>query len=160
MLKNGLDMVCVGVALRLPFLCHDVGDVDFQRVCVRDGLGYPLHQQVGDDAGIQASGSQEDHVRLPDGLQGGLQGRRALRKQPYPPDAAVLPLFAVEDLRLPEDRGAVFKFRLQLNIGVGHRNHPTGDGQDLAHAAHRLVEVSSGDAVEGRQEQVAEALAP
>ena len=73
--------------------------------------------------------------------------------------AAVLPLLAVEYLGLPQDLCAVFELRFQLHIAGGHGDHPAGDGQDLAHAADRLVEAPAGNAVEGRQEEVAEALA-
>ena len=151
-------MVRIGVALRLALLGHDVGDVNLQGIGFGDGLGHALHQQIGDDAGIQAAGTQEDHVRLPDGLQSALQGRRTFRQQAHPPDAAVLPFLAVEDFRLAQDLGAIFKLCLQLDVGGGHREHPAGDGQDLAHAADRLIEAAAGNTVEGRQEQVAEAL--
>ena len=157
-LEDGLDVVGVGVALGLPLLGHDVGDINFQRVGVHDGLGDALHQQVGDDGGVEAPGAQEDHIRLPDGLQGAFQGRGALRQETDPPDAAVLPLLAVEDLRLSQHPCAVFQLRLQLDVGGGHRQDPARDGQNLAHAADGLLEAAAGDAVESGEEEVAEAL--
>ena len=53
------------------------------------------------------------------------------------------------NLGLPHHGGAVLKGGLQLHVGVGHGQHPAGDGQDLAHPGHGLVE-GPGDAVEGR----------
>ena len=80
-----------------------------------------------------------------------------LGNQPHLSDAAVLPLLAVEDLGLPHHAGAVFKLRFKLHVRRGHRQDPARDGQDLAHAAHRRVK-GGGDAVQRRQEEVAEAL--
>ena len=81
-----------------------------------------------------------------------------LRDQPHPADAAVLLLLAAEDVALAHHAGPVFKGGLQLHVRRGHRQHPAGDGQHLAHTLHGPVKAGH-DAVQGRQKQVAEALA-
>ena len=158
MLKNSLDVVRVGVTLRLSLLGHDVGNIDLQGVGGGNGPRDALHQQVRDDAGIQAPRPQQDHIRLGDGVQRRLEGRGTLRQKPYPPDTAVLPLFAVEDFGLPQDPGPVFELRLQLHVAGSHRQDPARDCQHLAHPAHRHVKAAAGDAVQRGQKQIPEAL--
>ena len=143
--EDGGDVVGYGVALRLPLLGHDVADIDLQGVGLPDRLHDAIHQQIGDDAGVQAAGPQDDHIRVGDGGDRLRQGLGPGGDQTHLADAAVLLLFAVKDLGLPHHRGAVLKFRLQLHVRRGHRQHPSGDGQDLAHAAHRRVK-GRGDA--------------
>ena len=138
-LENSPDMVSIGIAFRFALLGHDVGNIDFKGIGAEDRLGDPIYQQVGNDAGVQASRPQQDHIRRLDSLDGRLQGRRPLRDQPYPADPAVLPFFTIEDLGLSQHLSAVFKLSLQLDVGSGDRQHRTGNGQNLAHPAHSLV---------------------
>ena len=72
-------------------------------------------------------------------------------------DAAVLLLFKVADFRLPHHLRSIFKYRLQLHVGAGNGDDLAGDGQHLAHLAHRLLE-GAGDSVEGGQDQIAKGL--
>ncbi|CAN4032092.1 DNA (cytosine-5-)-methyltransferase, partial [Dysosmobacter welbionis] len=65
--EDGGDVVGYGVALRLPLLGHDVADIDLQGVGLPDRLHDAIHQQIGDDAGVQAAGPQDDHIRVGDG---------------------------------------------------------------------------------------------
>ena len=150
-------MVGHGVALGLPVLGHDVADIDLQGVGAADGLPHPVHQQIGDDAGVEAPRPQQNEVGLPDGPQRLGEGGRPLRQQAHPGDAAVLLLLEGADLGLPHHALPVLKGGLQLHVLIGHRQNPAGDGQDLAHPGHRLVK-GPGDAVEGGQDQVAEGL--
>ena len=61
---QGLHMVGGSVALRLPVLGHDIAHIDLQGVRLPDSLGHPLHQQVGDDAGVQAPRPQQQQVGI------------------------------------------------------------------------------------------------
>ena len=151
-------MVAGRHALGLPILGHDIADVDLQRVGGAHRIGNAVHQQVWDDAGIQASRPQQDQVGLTDRTHRLRQRLGMLGQQAHTLNAAVLSLFEGTDLGLPQHRGAVFKGGLQRHVGIGHRQHPAGDGQHLAHAGHRLVE-GIGNAVEGRQDQIPEGLA-
>ena len=72
-------------------------------------------------------------------------------------DAAALRLLEGEDLGLAAHAGAVFKGGLQLDIGVGHRQHPPCDGENLAHPGNSLIE-GVGNAVQRRQQQISESL--
>ena len=155
--EEGFQVVGQGVALCLPLLGHDVGDVDAQGVGLSHRLGHAIHQQVGDDAGVQAPRPQEDDVRLADGVQRSRQRRRVLRLHAHLGDAAVLGTLEGGDFGFSHHRRAVFKLRHHVHILVGHRQHLPRDGQDLAHACYRLVK-GGGDTVQRRQEQVAEAL--
>ena len=148
MVKQRADMVRGSIPLCLPLLRHDITDVNFQGTGLPDGLHDAIHQQVGDDAGIQASGPQDDQIRMVDGVDALFQGLRMLRYQPHPGDPAVLPLLAVEDFGLPQHPGPVFKFCLPLHVCGGHWQHGASDGKDLTHAAHRLVEAAR-NTVEG-----------
>ena len=62
-----------------------------------------------------------------------------------------------KDPALAHYAGSVFKGGLQLHVRRCHRQHPAGNGQHLTHALHRPVKAGH-NAVEGRQEQIAEAL--
>ena len=156
-LENSADMVRDRIPLRLPLLSHDVADIDLQAVAVPDSVHDAVHQEIGDDAGVEAARPQHHHVRLPDGADRVRQRLGMLRHQPHLADAAVLLFFAVKNLRLAYHRGAVFKFRLQLDVRRGHRQHPSREGKYLAHAAHRHIK-GRGDAVHGGQKEVPEAL--
>ena len=158
MVKQRPDMVRGSIPLCLPLLRHDITDVNFQGTGLPDGLHDTIHQQVGDDAGIQAPRRQHHHLRLPDGLHRLRQGLGTAGQQIHPADAAVLLLLALKDAGLPHHPYAVFKLRLQLDILIGHRQHPTGDGQHLTQALYRPVKTGH-DAVESRQKEIAEALA-
>ena len=72
-------------------------------------------------------------------------------------DAAVLLLFEAEDIALADNVGAVFKGRRQSHVRRRDGNDRAADGKHLPHAAHRLVK-RAGDAVERREQEIAEAL--
>ena len=80
-----------------------------------------------------------------------------LRQKPHLPDPAVLFLFEPADLGLPHHAGPVFKCGLQAHILVCNGEHPSGDGQHLAHPRHRLIK-GGGNAVERRQDQIPKGL--
>ena len=132
-------------------------DVYFHGIAGGDGVHNAVHQQVGDDAGIQAARGQDDEIRLADRLHRLRQGLGLIRTQPDPADAAALLPFHLADAGFALDGVPIFKFRLQAEVGVGHRQDLACDGQHLAQPRNRLVEAGH-DAVERRQEQIAKAL--
>ena len=67
-LEQGADVVGHRVALGFAILGHDVADIDLQGVGLPDRLHDAIHQQIGDDAGVQAAGPQDDHVRVRNGV--------------------------------------------------------------------------------------------
>lgn len=88
--KQGGDVVADGIALGLPLLGHDVADIDLQGVGLPDRLHDAIHQQIGDDAGVQAAGPQDDHIRVGDGGDRLRQGLGPGGDQTHLADAAVL----------------------------------------------------------------------
>ena len=143
--------------LGLAVLGHDVADVELEGLGAAHRLGDPVHQQVGDHAGVEAPRPQQDELGLPDGLHRRGQGGGPLGQEPDAADAAVLLLLKLKDLGLPHHGGAVLKGGLQPHVLIGHREDAPRDGQHLAHAGHRLIE-GWVDPVEGSQDEVPEGL--
>ena len=77
--------------------------------------------------------------------------------QPHAADTAVLLFFALKNFRLPHHLSTIFKLGFQHHIFIGHRQHPPGNGQHFAHAAHCHIE-GWGYLIEGRQKEIAKAL--
>ena len=157
MLQNGADMIVGVVAVGLTVLGHDVQRVDLACTALADGVSDAADKEIRNDARIEAPRPDHDDIGVADGLHALRQGRRTLWDQPDLADAGIVDLFRVEDLALTEHAAAVVKLRLQPHILIGHGQHPAGDGQDVPHPVDRLVK-RAGNAVHGRQEQIAEAL--
>ena len=157
MLQNGADMIVGVVAVGLTVLGHDVQRVDLACPALADGVRDAADKEIRNDARIEAPRPDHDDIGVADGLHALRQGHRTLRDQPDLADAGIVDLFRVEDLALTEHAAAVVKLRLQPHILIGHGQHPAGDGQDVPHPVDRLVK-RAGNAVHGRQEQIAEAL--
>jgi len=153
-----LDVVARGVSLGLAVLGHDVEDVNPEGVRAGDGLGHALGYQVGHDGCIEAAGAENYHVRLFDGLYGLGKGARPLRYEPDPAYALVRALLELGYVGLAHGLGAVVELRGEVDVLVGHGQDAAGDGQDVGHAAHRLVK-GVRHAVERGEKEVAEALA-
>ena len=80
-----------------------------------------------------------------------------LGQQAHLLDAAVLLLFKLKNLGFAGHPGFIFKNSFQLHVGVGHRQYPAGNSQNLAHAGHCMVE-GIGNPVERCQQQIAKGL--
>ena len=81
--KNTVEIDCTSLKTY-------IADRDLGRVRGRDFPGNAVHQQIGDDAGIQTAGAKDDQIGLPDGIDGGLQRGGPLRDQGHMGDAAIL----------------------------------------------------------------------
>ena len=121
MVENGLDMVAGRIPLSLAALRHHVADVYFHGIAGRYGVYNAVHQQVGDDAGIQAARGKHDEVCLTDGLHRLRQGLSPIRVQPDLADTAALLPLHLADTGFALNHVSIFKFRLQTEIGIGHR---------------------------------------
>ena len=157
-MEQGLYVVGNGIAFRLPLLRHHIADIQLDGFGFPNSIGNAVHQQIGDNAGIEASGRQHDHVGIQNGLHCRIQRFGMLRQQAYAADAAVLLFLTIENAGFPQHSGPVLKGGLQLDVFIGHRQHTTGDGQYLAQTRHRLVKAGH-DIVQRRQQQVAQTLA-
>ena len=157
MLKKRLDMVGDGISFRLPLLGHDIAYVNLECMRRLNCLHNPIHQQIGDDAGIEAPRAQQQYIRIPDGCQSLRQRPGVLRHQTHSGNPAVLPFFTIKNFGLPHHGGTVFKKRLQLDIRRCHRQYPACDGQNLAHSGHCRIK-GGRNPIEGCQKQISKAL--
>ncbi|MNP52959.1 hypothetical protein D3C76_1473870 [compost metagenome] len=62
-------MIADGIVVRFARLGHDIADEDFDRIRFYNGLSQLGNQQVGQDAGVQAAGSAQNGIRVPDCLK-------------------------------------------------------------------------------------------
>ena len=141
-------MVADGISLCFAALGHHITNIDLHGFAGLDGIHNAVHQKIRDNAGVETAGGQDDQVRLPDGLQRIGQGLWVRRAELYAPQATVFLLHLPTDAGLPCYPAAVFKFALQADIGIGHRQNPARNGQHLAQTRHGLVKAGH-DAVEG-----------
>ena len=111
-------------SLGFPILGHNITYIHFQCVALTDSLGHPIHQQVGDHAGVKAPRSQHNKVGLSDSFQGRGGSHGIFRQEPHLSDPAVLGLFEVGNKGFPHHCSPVFKSGFQFHIGTGHREHP------------------------------------
>ena len=153
----GADMIVGVVAVGLTVLGHDVQDVFPYRAGRADGLADAVNEEVRNDAGIEASGANDNNVRLQNGVDAVLKRLRMLRHKTHLTDAAVIDLFRVEDFALAERARAVVEFGLQIDVLVGHRQDSSRNGENVPHPLHSLVK-GTGNAVHSRKEEVSEAL--
>ena len=66
--KNRFDVVSRCITVRLAVLRHDVEHIALERLRAGDRSGNAVDEKVRDDACVKTAGSQDDHVRVRDGL--------------------------------------------------------------------------------------------
>lgn len=71
---DGGHMFASGEAIAFPWLGHHVADVDAGSIRLPKGLRDSGDQEVGDDAGVNASGTDADKIGIQDRLDGGSMG--------------------------------------------------------------------------------------
>ncbi len=49
-------------SIGLPMLGHQIADINDLRLGRADGLGHAIHQQIGQDAGIEIARAKHDHI--------------------------------------------------------------------------------------------------
>ena len=150
-------MVGGGIVLGLAVLCHHVEGIDLKRVGGVQRFGNALHQQVGDDAGIQAAGAQNDKLRLFDGPQCLRQRRDVPRQQAHRLDIQILVFFRGCDGRFSHHAAAIGKQGLQRHILRTDGKHLPRYGKDPVHIADGLFK-GAADVVERQKKQISEAL--
>ena len=148
-------MVGGGVAIGLAGLGHHVAHVDAPGARAADGPGDAGHEQVGDDAGVEAPRAQDDEVGAVEGLDGLVEGLDPLVGEE---DAAERGFAEPADVDLGAHDRAVDELGAQVGVGERGGQHAPLDGQHAADLAHRLLEAAR-DLGERGDEQVAEAHA-
>lgn len=154
MIIYGANVIRERIAVRFARLGHQVRYIDAFRPRPSNRVRNAPYQQIGNQAGIEGAGAQENQVRLVNRLEDFRQRPGGRGQETYAADAtARARYFGLTPYSPP-----AIEERLQSHIGGGGRIDPSADGQHLAGEAHGLGEVA-GNIGERRQEQVAEAVA-
>ena len=156
-IKQGADVVHLGVALGFAVLRHDIHDVELHGVGSGDRGGDAVRDQVRHDARVEAAGADDDKVRLLDRLQHGRHGGGTLRQQLHAADPLIGVLLDAGDLGLSDHGGAVVKLRHQADVLRRHGQDAPRNGKRLAHAAHGLLEAAV-NVIERGEHEIAQAL--
>ncbi|MNI70928.1 hypothetical protein D3C73_1267690 [compost metagenome] len=125
MLMHSLEMVTDRIAVRFPWLGHDVTDENLNGIGLQQRFGYSRHDQIRENTGVQASGSDENSIRIPYGLQNLRQRLHIRGLQKHPLDTAS----CQRNLGFPLHNTAVIHLGLQNNRLIGCRKHPPADSK-------------------------------
>ena len=79
---DGAQMICERVAGSFAGLGHEIGDIDARGFGFGDGAGDFRNQEIGQDAGVERAGAQEDEVRVFDGFDDGGKRAHLARRKP------------------------------------------------------------------------------
>src|SRR5262249_48876722 len=121
---------------------------------VRNGLGDLRNQQVGNDAGVQRPGTQENQIRMVNGLHSLGQRVHSPREERY-----FLNRFAASsNFRLSVNAATVGKRRYQIDIRQRGGKYAPSDSQDFAAHPDGFRKIS-GDVSQSSQEQVPKIVA-
>ena len=134
-------------------LGHYIADINLGRFALQHRFPDFRNKEITDDAGIQASRSQNQNIGLPDRFYRALCGGNILRYHVQPLNRLV----RLGNFGLPQNVRAIGHIGRQLNIMERGRNHMAADFQDLAgrvqplyHAAFRFRD--------GRQEKIPQTM--
>jgi len=153
-LEDLFDVLGCGEAERLVGLSHEIADVDAGGTGCGDGLGDTTDEEVGDQRRVERAGAEGDEVGVGDGFEGSGEGFGVGGDELEFEDA----VRAGGDAGFAVDDGAVVHERGEGDVGVGGGVDAAAGGEDLRGHLHGLGEVS-GDAGEGGEEEIAEAVA-
>ncbi len=149
-----LDVLRGGEAEALVGLGHEVADVDAGGAGAADGFGDAADEQIGDQGGVEGAGAEGDEVGGGDGFEGLGEGGGVGGGEHELGDGAV----GGGDAGFAVDGGAVVHAGGDGGVGGGAGVDAAAGGEDLGAGLDGLGEVS-GDAGEGGEEEVAEAVA-
>ena len=153
-IEDLFDVLGCGEAEAFIGLGHEVADEDAGGAGGGDGFGYAVDQDVGDQRSVEGAGAEGDEVGCGDGFEGFGKGRGVGGFQHKLDDVA----FGGRDVGFAVDEGAVVHLRDEGGVGGGGGVDAATGGEDLGGHLDGLGEVS-GDAGEGGDEEVAEAVA-
>ena len=148
------DVLRGGETERLVGLGHEVADVDAGGGGAADGFGDLADEEVGDERGIERAGAEGDEVGGGDGFEGFGEGRGVGGREHELGDGTL----GGGDAGFAVDGGAVVHAGGDGGVGGGAGVDAAAGGEDLGAGLDGLGEVA-GDAGEGGEEEVAEAVA-
>ena len=152
--EDFFDVLRGGEAERFVGLGHEVADVDAGGAAAADGFGDSADEEVGDERGVEGAGAEGDEVGGGDGFEGlGEWGGVGGREHELGDGA-----LGGGDAGFAVDDGAVVHAGGDGGVGGGAGVDAAAGGEDLGADLDGLGEVS-GDAGEGGEEEVAEAVA-
>ena len=64
MFEQGLNVIGHGISFRFALLRHNIGNIDLQRIRSADRIHDTIHQQIGNDTGIETSRPQNQNIRI------------------------------------------------------------------------------------------------
>lgn len=135
-------------------LGHDVTDVGFKDVGFEDCFGDSGYEEIGDDAGVYASGADTDEIGFADSFDGTLVRARMGGVEIDTLDFEM----GFYDSRFAFEGGAIFHERAQGDVVGCGRNDASSDGEDFGGELESFVEVSSGLFDKSGEEEVANAV--
>ena len=148
---DGADMVAERVAGGFAWLGHEVGNVNAWSFRTDDGVSDLWDKQVGDDAGVERTGTHKDEVSLLDGFDSRRKRADAARGQLNFANgnlAARNAGFTLHALAVGE-RGD------KVDVGEGGRKDTAANGQDFAGLSNCFGKVT-GHLSKGRKKEIAE----
>ena len=150
MLADHAKVVVDSVALGLAGLRGEIADVELQRRRSLDGLHHSLHQEIGQDRGVERARAHDDELGVEDGLRGFRVDLHAVGLEEDVADRPVL----LGNLGFALDGAAVDRGDKSYVLQRG-RHYGSLDRQDLARFAQSLLEVA-GDVGHRHDEKVSE----
>ena len=153
----GLDdaqMIGEGIAGGFARLGHEIGDVDPRSFGFGDGAGNFRNHQIGENAGVERAGTEEDQISLLDSFDGfGKRAHAAGRKAEGLDRRA-----AGGDAGLAVNGAAVFEFGDKVNVRKCRRKDAAANREHFAADADGFGKIA-GDMSERGEEKIAKIVA-
>jgi len=152
--EDFFDVLRCGEAEGFVGLGHEVADVDAGGAAAADGFGDAADEEIGDERGVEGAGAEGDEVGGGDGFEGLGEWGGVGGGEHELGDGAL----GGGDAGFSVDGRAVVHAGGDGGVGVGAGVDAAAGGEDLGADLDGLGEVT-GDAGEGGEEEVAEAVA-
>lgn len=135
-------------------LGHDVTDIGFEGVGFKDCFGDSGYEEIGDDAGVNASGAYADEIGFADSFDGTIVGTGVGGVEINALDFEM----GFNDCGFTFEGGAIFHESAQGDVVGCGRNDASSDGEDFGGELESFVEVSSGLLDKPGEEEVTNAV--
>lgn len=152
-LLDGTKMIAEGEICGFSRLGHEVGNVHARSFGPHDRVRNFRNQKIGDHAGIERSGAEEDNIRLLNGLDGCGERTDAARVQFNFVDGAL----AARDASFALHAFAIGESCDQMHIRKSGRENAATNGEDFGGYANGFGKVTS-HVRESGQKEIAEVV--